>query len=145
MSEYTPLQPEESDIKHPAVGRTKLGEVEFRVAGLLTYLPFCGVNLISSLVWLNSEPKTNRFLRFHAIQSLVLTGGFVAFAIIYSIVSAVLGFIPFLGLMLNMVLGILFMAVTGIYIVANVICMINAYQGKVEKLPILGDVAEQYV
>jgi uncharacterized membrane protein len=82
------------------------------------------------------EPfNKNRFVRFHAFQCLFLAATGIAIGIIFMI----LGFIPFLGLLM---IPVSFLVWIG-FIVVLILCMIRAYQGQKFKLPIIGDLAEK--
>src|SRR5215470_10647083 len=65
-------------------GKTKVMNLDYNVAGLLAYLPICCINLIFSIIWLATEPKENRLLRFHSLQSLILAiVGYVVITILW--------------------------------------------------------------
>jgi uncharacterized membrane protein len=109
----------------PDLGKSSTG-IQPNVAGLLAYL----LGLISGIVFFVIE-KENKFVRFHAMQSICLSGGlFVA--------SIVLTFIPILGWIVLLVLQLA-------SVVFWIICMIKAYQGQWYKLPIVGDIAAKQV
>jgi uncharacterized membrane protein len=94
------------------------------IAGMLAYL------LIPAIVLLVMEPyNRNKFIRFHSFQAIFLEIGWLT-------VNAVLGIIPFLGLVL---LPILWLGFTILWVV----CLIKAYQNQMFKLPIIGDIAER--
>ena len=82
--------------------------------------------------------KQNRFVRFHAMQSILFFGGLTVIRIILSFI----GFfdIPFLGLLT----GLIWLAVGIVGLVGYIILLINGFQGKYYKLPIVGDYAEKY-
>jgi len=94
------------------------------IAGLLCYL----FGWITGLVFLLIE-KDSKFVKFHAIQSIVVFGAL-------SVVAIVVSWIPLLGSVLGGLLGIL-------GLVLWIILMIKAYQGARFKLPIAGDIAEK--
>jgi uncharacterized membrane protein len=94
------------------------------LAGLLCYL----VGWITGLIFFVIE-KENRFVRFHAMQSIIVFGAFTVLEIIFSV-------IPVIGWILNTLLGIL-------AFILWLILMINAYQGRKLKLPVAGDIAEK--
>lgn len=96
------------------------------VAGLLCYL----AGWITGLIFLLIE-KENRFVRFHAMQSIITFGGLTVLVIILS-------FIPMLGWILLSVVWIL-------ELVLWILLMIKAYQGEMFKLPIIGDLAEKNI
>lgn len=138
----TPAPAGEPGSTEPAVGKTKILGLDYKVAGLLAYLPICAINLISSVVWLMTEPPENRFLRFHALQSLVLCGAFIAVGILYWVVSLFLHLVPFLGF-LSGLLSIVWLVVTVIFIWKCIVGMIAAYKGEMKKIEYVGDIAEK--
>jgi uncharacterized membrane protein len=82
--------------------------------------------------------KQNRFVRFHAMQSILFFGGLTVIRILLGVIGA-FG-IPFLGLFTGLI-GLL-VAIVGL--VGWIVLMINGFQGKYFKLPIVGDYAEKY-
>ncbi len=92
------------------VSKTSTGLQE-NVAGALCYL----AGLVTGIVFLVLE-KENRFVRFHAIQSIVVS-------IALMVVMIVLGFIPIVGWVINMLLGI------GVFILW-IVMMLNAYRAE---------------
>jgi uncharacterized membrane protein len=128
-------------------GKTKVLNLDYNVAGLLCYLIpcFCFADLIFCILWLATEPKESRFVRFHALQGLLLFG--VGFVI--GIVLRILGVgmaVGSGGLVQAGGFGLLFlvqMCVGVVFLVLYIIAMIKAYQGQMWKLPIIGDIAEK--
>ena len=104
------------------VSKTSTGLQE-NLAGALCYL----AGLVTGIAFLVLE-KENRFVRFHAIQSIVVS-------VAIMVVMIVLGFIPIIGWVINMLLGI------GVFILW-VVMMLNAYRGRMMKLPVAGNIAE---
>ena len=96
------------------------------VAGLLCYL----AGWITGLIFFLIE-KENRFVRFHAMQSIITFGSL-------TVLFMVLGFIPILGWMLMPVLAIL-------QLILWIVLMVKAYQGQLFKLPMIGDMAEKNI
>ena len=94
------------------------------VAGLLCYL----AGWITGLIFFLIE-KENKFVRFHAMQSIITFGGL-------TMLFMVLGFIPILGWALFPILGI-------VQLVLWILLMVKAYQGEQFKLPVIGDMAEK--
>ena len=94
------------------------------VEGLLCYL----VGWITGIIFLVLE-KENKFVRFHALQSILTF-------LPLSILAWLLGWIPFVG----WVLGILVWILT---VVLWLTLMLKAYGGEKYKLPIVGDIAEK--
>ena len=94
------------------------------VAGLLCYL----VGFVTGIVFIIIE-KENKFVRFHAMQSIIVFGGLFVLQII-------LGFIPIIGWAIGLLLGIA-------SLILWILLMVKAYNGEMYKLPVVGDMAEQ--
>ena len=117
---------------------TKLG-VAPNVGGLICYVP-CGVGLVFSIVAVIVE-KDNRFVRFHAIQSLVLHGVLTVFLIGVSLfVTIVSAIVPFFGLLMLPVWLLLSVVTLG----ACVFMMMKANNNEEYRLPVIGDMASQW-
>ncbi len=101
------------------------------VAGLLCYL---GV-WVTGIIFLILEPK-NRFVRFHALQSIVTFGGL---SIVGFVINAFTGGpLLFIYLSLSWILGVL-------GLILWIVLMVKAYQGERYKLPVAGDIAEGWL
>lgn len=96
------------------------------VAGLLCYLGFW----ITGIIFLVLERK-NKWVRFHAAQSLVTFGALC-------LVSAAIGWIPFIGWFFSAVIGVT-------WFILWIILMVRAYNGERYHLPVAGDIAETIV
>ena len=107
------------------LGKTSMG-LDANVAGLLSYL----VGIITGILFLVLE-KENRFVRFHAMQSTIVSGSLIALSIILSVF---MGIIPAVA---ALILGLLNIASLVLWIV----CMVQAFQGKLFRLPVVGDIA----
>lgn len=118
-------------------GKTSMG-MEPNVAGLLCYL----FGWVTGLIFLIVE-KENKFVRFHAIQSIVVFGAISIVFIILSIIMSIT-FNPFaFGFGLWGVLSIINWLVWVLAVVLMIVLMIQAYQGKKFKLPWAGNFAEK--
>jgi uncharacterized membrane protein len=100
-------------------GRSSLNMSE-NVTALIAYL----FGWLSGLIVFLLE-KESRFVRFHALQSLVFFGGM-------SLILSVLGPIPAVGWIFAVVGGILTFAFW-------LIGMVNAYRGELYRFPVVGD------
>jgi len=90
---------------------------------------------ITGLIFFLVE-KQNRFVRFHAMQSILFFGGITVIDILLNII----GNFGFLGLFTFFISS----AVGLIGIVGWIVLLINGFQGKYFKLPFIGDYAEKY-
>jgi uncharacterized membrane protein len=112
---------EREKLAEPAGTRTGLSP---NVAGLLCYVGAW----VSGIIFLILEPE-NRFVRFHAVQSIIVFGSL-------TVAGALLGLIPVVGVAFAVVVGILGFVVW-------VTMMVKASNGEWYKLPWAGDVAER--
>ena len=110
-------------------GKTSTG-LDENVAGLLCYVGWW----ISGIVFYLLEPD-NKFIRFHALQSIIAFGPITGALIVIASVS----WIPILGWLLGAV-GIIILIIA---VILWVICMVEAWQGQMFKLPWAGDLAEK--
>ena len=126
----------------PEAVKTQVLALDSNVAALLCYTPICLINLVTSIVFLKTEPQDNRFLRFHCLQSLFLIGAYFVFALACAIVGGILSFIPFIK-----IFAMLTWAASTIACVAflyfSITQMISSYKGKMDKIPVIGDMAEE--
>ena len=99
-------------------------ELDENVAGLLCYVAWW----ISGLVFFLIEKK-NKFVRFHALQSIIVFG-------VLTLAIIVLGWIPFIGVVIISLIWVL-------AIVLWILLMVKAYQGEKYKLPWSGNLAEK--
>ena len=109
--------------------KTALG-VDENVEGALCYV----FGLLTGIVFLLLE-KDNKFVRFHAMQSILVN---IAMVVTLIVLGTILMFIPIVGWVLNM---LLYLAALGLWL----LLMFKAYSGEKYKLPVVGDIAEQQV
>ena len=122
-------------------GKSSMG-MDANVAGALSYIGIVG------LIFFFIE-KESRFVRFHALQSILAAAAttvlFIVILILSVIVTLVLSAISSsLGL-----LGVLFYFISlllwPIYIIGLILAAVKAYQGQIFKLPVVGNMAEKIV
>jgi uncharacterized membrane protein len=126
-------------------GKTSFLNLDANVGAMLCYIAnfLCCVGLILAIIFMVTE-KENRFVKFHAMQSIFLV-------ILQILVGIIVGI---LGLIISMVLGMIHMEVLGwilvlgfrfllfaVFIVLWIIGGIKAYGGQWYKLPIIGEFA----
>ncbi len=105
------------------LGTTSCG-MQPNVAALLSYL----IGFVTGIIFFLVE-KENKFVRFHAMQSIIVFG-------FLFVLGVILPLLPILGWIL---LPFLWIADIVIWIVL----MVKAYQGEYFKMPIAGDIAEK--
>ena len=105
------------------------------VAGALCYL----LGLITGVLFLLIE-KNDKFVRFHAAQSIAVSLVMIAASIALSILSGVLGFVPVLGWILALLLAL----VVGLgSFILWIFLMWKAFQGQEWEAPIAGPLARK--
>jgi len=133
-------------MENPPPGQTSKSStgLDENIAALLSYV----FGWISGLVFFLIE-KDSRLVRFHAMQSLLLSGGFsvimfilwfaaVILALIVGYASNLLGSLVWIVAML--IISVLSIAV----LIGWVMCLIKAFNKEYFKLPIIGNYAEKF-
>jgi uncharacterized membrane protein len=105
----------------PDLGKTSTG-LQPNVAGLLAYV----LGLVTGVIFFLLE-KDNKFVKFHAVQSMV-------FSVTLALASLVAGFTPLIGPLVVVVVQL-----AGF--IGWIVLMVQAFQGKWYKLPVIGDIA----
>ncbi len=123
--------------------RTQVGDMEFKVAAIVTYIPVLFINVVMSIVYLRTEPVTNYYLRFHAMQSLFFSGAYAVILVGCWLLVNTIGLIPLLNVLVLPVAGILLPIASAAYFLISIFLMVKAQGGQEYKLPIFGDYAEQ--
>lgn len=120
----------------PDLGKTSMN-MDPKLAALLAYV----LGWITGIVFYVAE-KENRFVRFHAMQSILVFGGLTVIHIGLFIVQMILGVA-----LHSASLWFLFSGVSGILgligLILWILLMIKAFQGQWYKLPVVGDMAEK--
>jgi uncharacterized membrane protein len=118
-------------------GPTSMG-MDANVAAGLSYL----FSIVGGLIFYFGE-KQNRFVRFHAMQSILFNAFWIVlFIVLFTVQSflyASVILIP-LGFVFTCLTILLPLALLAVWIVL----MVYAFQGKYFKLPVIGDYAEKY-
>lgn len=112
-----PVEAQESSQEGSSTG------LDPNLAGLLCYL----LGLITGIVFIIIE-KENRYVRFHAFQSLAVFGALF-------VLSLVAGIIPVVGTLISILLA-------PVGLILWILLMVKAYQGERFKIPLAGDWAE---
>jgi uncharacterized membrane protein len=99
------------------------------------------VTFLPAVVFVLFEPfKRNRFIRFHAYQSIFLTVATILIAIAIRILYSVLTVIPVVGYLLAWL--VIPVALLG-WGILWVVLVVKALQGEALKLPLIGNLAEK--
>jgi len=120
-------------------GETGSKTMDTNVVAAVTYL----AGFLTGIIFLVLDPyKSNSFVRFHAFQSIFFNVAWIAFWIIWMIVSAVLtpltaGVFGLIALPLMLIFTLAGFAIW-------IFLMVQAYQQKLFRLPIVGRFAAQH-
>jgi uncharacterized membrane protein len=118
-------------------GPTSMG-MDANVAAGLSYL----FSIVGGLIFYFGE-KQNRFVRFHAMQSILFNAFWIVLFIVLFTVQSFL-YASIILSPLAIVLTCLTFLLPFAVFVLWIILMVYAFQGKYFKLPVLGDYAEKY-
>ncbi len=139
-------------MENNPAGKTALG-LDNNVGALICYVGniICALGLIYSIIVVVTD-KTNKLPRFHAFQSILLTvSAFVVFIVLYILMGVVMvggaaagnagGAAGAIG---GGILGLVMLVFWLLVLVAIIFCAVKAFQGQIFKLPIIGNLADQW-
>lgn len=112
-------------MKNNKTTKTALG-LDENIEGLLCY----ALGFITGIVFLVLE-KENKFVRFHAMQSLA------TFLPLF-VISMVIGIVPIIGPIISIL-------ITPLGLILWILLMYKAFRGERFKLPVVGDFAEKQI
>jgi uncharacterized membrane protein len=113
---------------------TKIGLAE-NISGVVAYV----LGFITGIILLVIE-KENKFVRFHAAQSTIVTIALIIIYITYMIISFILALIPVVGWIIGIVLGLVVFIGP---IILWIFLMFKAYKGEMYRLPMLAEYADK--
>lgn len=132
-----------SDEQTPQQTPAASSGLDPKLAALLSYL----LGILGGIVFLVIE-KDNKYVRFHAAQSIVFTGAWIVLWIVGTILSAILSMIlgNILGSLIGLVIGLVYLVLGLGGLILWVVLMIKAFTGydnnETFKLPFIGGIAE---
>jgi uncharacterized membrane protein len=118
-------------------GPTSMG-MDANVAAGLSYL----FSIVGGLIFYFGE-KQNRFVRFHAMQSILFNAFWIVLFIVLFTVQSFL-YASVILIPLGFVFTCLTILLPLALLVVWIVLMVYAFQGKYFKLPVIGDYAEKY-
>lgn len=119
-------------------GAASSGGLTSNVAGALAYV----LGFITGIIFLVMDPyKNDKFVRFHAFQSIFFNVGMIAFWIVWSILTALLGALTFgvMGLLMALLGLVIALAIFGFWI----FLMYKAYNNEQYMIPFIGELAKK--
>lgn len=128
-------RPPKRDV--PNYSTTTSTGIEPNVGAALSYI----LGIITGIIFLVLE-KDNRFVRFHAAQSIAVSLIIIVLSIGVSLISSILALIPILGWIVVLILT---MGLAIGTFVLWVVLMVRAYQGEEWELPVAGELARRLI
>ena len=130
-------------------GKSALG-LDGNVAAALGY-PIAIIAIISLII-----DKENRFVRFHAMQSVLLLVVLIVVVIVLTIISVVLGIVlgvaanaagsagGIVSLIFSLISLLVWLVIPLVFLAGLIFAAVKAYGGNSFKLPIIGNMAEKF-
>ena len=130
-------------------GKSAIG-LDGNLAAALGY-PIGIIAIISLII-----EKENRFVRFHAVQSVLLIALWIVVVIVLSIVSVVLGVVlgaaagaagsagGIVSLIFTLITFLIWLALPLLFLAILIFAAVKAYGGNYFKMPIIGNMAEKF-
>jgi uncharacterized membrane protein len=127
----------------PAVTKSSTG-LDENLAALLSYL----FTWVSGLIFFLIE-KDSRLVRFHAMQSILLSAAAIVVGIVlwiaWIVVAIVLAMMSeVLASLVSIVMGLVIFVFYIAILIGFILCMVKAYQKQYFKLPVIGNFAEKF-
>jgi uncharacterized membrane protein len=136
---------------NPPTGTPSTGSgLDPKIAAALSYIWIVG------LIFFFME-KENRFIRFHALQSILFGIANTVIMMVLVVVAVILTFAFGIGgamvgggigaliQMLVWLIWLVFWLIVMVFLVGLIFAAVKAYQGQIFKLPIIGNMAEKMV
>jgi uncharacterized membrane protein len=129
----------------PPVQTTKSSTgLDENIAATLSYV----LNWVSGLVFFLIE-KDSRLVRFHGMQSILLTFVaaviFIVLWIVWIVIAVITTQLPgLIGTLFNLIIVLVWIVFWLAIVIAWVMCLIKAYQSQYFKLPVIGNLAEKF-
>ena len=131
--------PDEPPPPPPVSDAPKSTGLPSNIAAALACIP-----LIGGLVFYVLE-KEDRFVRFYAMQSIILGGVLLLCWIVYSILFAILTSIPVLGFFFDIILRVVWALIRVGAIVLWIVATVKAFTGVRWDIPYIGPIARKQV
>jgi len=122
-----------------AADETSIG-MEPNVGGALCYL----LGILTGILFYVIE-KENDFIRFHAMQSIIVFGGFFVLSTSLSFITGFLSYIPVFGWIAAVLLGLVSLLLLPVIFVLWLFLMYKAFNGERYELPVVGKYANEYM
>lgn len=119
-----------------APGASRGSGLEENVAGALSYL----MGPVTGIIFLILD-KERPFVRFHAVQCIVVTVAWLVISLGLMVLGMILGMIPVVGFIIT---TLAYFALSILGFVLWLALMYKAFQGEEWEVPVLGEYARRY-
>lgn len=124
-------------------GKSSTG-LDENIAALLTYV----FGWVSGLVFFLIE-KDSKLVRFHAMQSILfnvvaLIVCFIGWIVTLIVVLIASQLADIMGTLVGLLATLIWIVIAAALLIAVILCLVRAYQGKFFKLPVIGNLAEKF-
>lgn len=114
--------------------------LDVNVASALSYV----LGLVSGVIFFAIETQS-RVVKYHALQSMLMSVAVMVVYIVYSVLWAIMARVPLLGWVAG-IFGFLGWAVLMLgFLALWIYCLVKAFNGERFKLPYLGEIAERQI
>ncbi len=132
-----PTSPPRPPSPEPETAKSASTGLPSNVAAAIACIP-----LIGGIIFYILEKRDN-FVRFYAMQSIILGGAWILFVIIYSIAHAILTPIPAIGLLFSVILWVVWALVGVAFLVVFIVTVVKAFTGVRWEIPYVGPMARK--
>ncbi|MBZ0189515.1 MAG: hypothetical protein K8F91_24930 [Candidatus Obscuribacterales bacterium] len=122
-------------------GKTVTLELPYNMAAAACY----ALNGLAPVLWLVTEPKSNKMLRYHSIQALSLFALLVVVNVVLGTVIAIVSWIPVVGSVIGLLLSLIQAVFAFAYLGISVPIIVGVYKGKPGRLPIISQYIDTYL
>jgi uncharacterized membrane protein len=138
MPDEVPTQPPPPPGPEPGTtAKSTSTGLPSNVAAAIACIP-----LIGGIIFYILE-KHDPFVRFYAMQSIILGGAWVLFAVVYSFAHAILTPIPAIGLFFAIILWVIWALVGIAFLVVFIVTVVKAFSGVRWEIPYIGPMARK--
>jgi uncharacterized membrane protein len=102
------------------------------------------LNLLGLILVLVTDKKSDKELKFYGVQSTLYAISFWVLMTVLGIVGGVFTAIPYVGFIGSILLLLVTLAAFPVYALINLYCIWKAYNLEHIKLPVIGNLAEQW-
>ena len=132
-----PTSPPRPPSPEPETAKSASTGLPSNVAAAIACIP-----LIGGIIFYILEKRDN-FVRFYAMQSIILASACILFVIISSFAHAILTTIPAIGLLFSVILWVVWALVGVAFLVVFIVTVVKAFTGVRWEIPYVGPMARK--